>query len=204
MDRIEDVSKHSNQLLNGSQQLALLTDIIRDKNTCKAFMNNTIYSALVTISQKMNIGIPIEEGSRQNRHCVTWQEVIKALRDEPSEEIKHLAVHFLMVYWRKDLYETIMKTTHEKETEKAFLAMHNISFNHNTLWCMHDVKSCIASMYVWCFNQIKTKMNRILFAKLKISVSVTSGFVNKAEFKRRKQNIFYVNDRLNGTVKEVS
>ena len=47
-------------------------------------------------------------------------------------------------------------------------------------------------------------MNRILFAKLKISVSVTSGFVNKAEFKRRKQNIFYVNDRLNGTVKEVS
>ena len=77
-----------------SQQLSLLTGIIRNKNTCKAFMNNTIYSALVTISQKMNIGIPIEEGSRQRRHCVTWTEVIKALKDKPSEEMKHLAVHF--------------------------------------------------------------------------------------------------------------
>ena len=103
-------------MLNGSQQLALLTDIIRDKNTCKAFMNNTIYSALVTISQKMNIGIPIEEGSRQRKHCVTWSEVIKALQDESSKEMKHLAVQFLMVYWCIDLYETIMKTTQKKRS----------------------------------------------------------------------------------------
>ena len=146
-------------MLNGSEQLSLLTDIIRDKNTCKAFMNNTIYSALVKISQKMNIGVPIEEGSRQRRHCVTRPEVFRALQDEPSEEIKHLAVHFLMVYWCIDLYETIMKTTHEKETEKAFLAMHNISYTRNLQWRMGKVKSCVSSMYVWCFNQIKTKMN---------------------------------------------
>ena len=139
-------------MLNGSEQLSLLTDIIRDKNTCKAFMNNTIYSALVTISQKMNIGIPIEEGSRQKRHCVTWQEVVKAIRDEPDEATKHLSVHFLMVYWRLDLYETIMKTTHEKETEKAFLAMHNISYTCYLQLRMRNMKSCIVSMYVSCFN----------------------------------------------------
>ena len=190
-------------MLNGSKQLSLLTDIIRDKNTCKAFMNNTIYSALVTISQKMNIGIPIEEGSRQRRHCVTWQEVVKAIGDEPDEEFRHLAVHFLMVYWRIDLYETIMKTTHEKETEKAFLAMHNISYTCNLQWRMGNTKSCVSSMYVWCFNQIKTKLNRILFGKLKMTVSVTSSSVNTASFKRRKKNIFYVNNRSNGTATEV-
>ena len=96
-----------------------------------------------------------------------------------------------------------MKTTHEKETEKAFLAMHNISYTRNLQWRMGKVKSCVSSMYVWCFNQIKTKLNRILFGKLKMTVSVTSSSVNTASFKRRKKNIFYVNKRSNGTVREV-
>ena len=93
--------------------------------------------------------------AKKKRHCVTWQEVLKAIRDEPDEAAKHLFVHFLMVYLRLDLYETIMKTTHEKETEKAFLAMHNISYTRNLQWRMGKVKACVSSMYVWCFNQKK-------------------------------------------------
>ena len=41
---------------------------------------------------------------------------------------------------------------HKKETEKAFLAMHNISYTHNLQWRMGNMKLCIVSMYVWCFN----------------------------------------------------
>ena len=94
--------------------MALFTQIVQDKNKCKEFMNNTIYSALVTVAQRMNISVPIYYGSTQTRLCVTWKEVVKALQMEPNIDVRAIAVPFLMMYWRVDLYQEALNTTHQK------------------------------------------------------------------------------------------
>ena len=178
--------------------MALFTQIVQDKNKCKEFMNSTIYSALVTVAQRMNILVPIYCGSTQTRMCVTWKEVVQALRMEPNIDVRAIAVHFLMVYWRNDLYQEMLNTTHQQESEKAFLDMHNIVFLTGLDKNMGSQKSCVASMYQWCFNQIKIKANRTLFSKPKMSVTVSAGRKKTDEFNRRQKFCFYVSYNATG------
>ena len=158
-DNIEDVTKYLNVILTEQRKMTLFTQIVQDKNKCKEFMNSTIYSALVTVAQRMNILVPIYFGSTQIRLCVTWKEVVQALRMEQNIDVRAIAVHLLMVYWRNDLYQEMLNTTHQKESEKAFLDMHNIVFLTGLDKNTGSQKSCTASMYQWCFNQIKIKAN---------------------------------------------
>ena len=183
--------------------MTLFTQIVQDKNKCKEFMNSTIYSALVKIAQRMNILVPIYLGSTQTRLCVTWKEVVQALQMKQNLDVRAVAVHFLMVYWRNDLYQEVLNTTHQMESEKAFLEMHNIIFLTGLDKKMGSQKSCVASMYQWCFNQIKIKANRALFSKPKTSVTVTAGSKKTDEFSRRPKHIFYVLYKATGQILQV-
>ena len=129
--------------------------------------------------------------------------MVKALRMEPNIDFRAIAVHFLMVYWRNDLYQEMLNTTHQQESEKAFLDMHNIVFLTGLDKNMGSKKSCVASMYQWCFNQIKIKANRTLFSKPKMSVTVAAGSRNTDQFTRRPKNIFYVVYKATGKVVQV-
>ena len=202
-DNIKYVTKHSNVILTEQNKMTLFTQIVQDKNKCKEFMNSTIYSALVKIAQRMNILVPIYLGSTQTRLCVTWKEVVQALQMEQNLDVRAVAVHFLMVYWRNDLYQEVLNTTHQMESEKAFLEMHNIIFLTGLDKKMGSQKSCVASMYQWCFNQIKIKANRALFSKQKMSVTVTAGSKKTDEFSRRPKHIFYVLYKATGQILQV-
>lgn len=197
---LNDVLINSNKRLSNEDQGKLFTTLQADKNACKRFMNQIIESSLVSVSQQMGLQIPYDNTKATYRLCLTFCDVGCAIKsyDIFDINIKAAAIHFLTVYWRDTLYPSILKTTHQHETEKAFIAIQNIKLTNNHL-VSNQNKTCIASMYGECFNDIKQKMNRSIFAKSGLSVSVASKYVEQEKNYKRGKNIFFINDKLKKT-----
>lgn len=195
---LDDVLINSNGKLSNEDMGKLFTQVQADKNACKIFMNQIIESSLVIISQQMGLQIPCDNTCATFRLCVTFRDVVRSIKSIIDCKNKAAAIHFLTVYWRDTLYPTIMNTTHQDETEKAFIAMHNIKVM-NIHMVSYRHKTCIGSMYGECFNDIKQKLNRSIFGKQGLSISVASKYIQQKKHYKRDKKIFYVNDKNNNT-----
>ena len=190
---LNDVLINSNVILSNEDQGKLFTTVQADKNACKTFMKQIIESSLVSISQQMGLQIPCDNTKATYRLCLTFRDVVCAIKRSDISfdiNIKAAAIHFLTVYWCDELYPLILKTTHQRETEKAFIAMQNIKLIDPNLVSTQN-KTCIGSMYGECFNDIKQKKVRSIFAKTGLSVSVVSKYVEQKKHYRREKIFLY-------------
>ena len=190
---LHDVLKNSDGKLSNQDQGKLFTQVQADRNACKIFMEQIIQSSIVIVSQQMGLQIPCDNTKTTFRLCVTYKDVVRAIRSIVNFYNKAAAIHFLTVYWRDTLYPKVLNTTHQHETEKAFIAMHNIKvMNIQMISPRH--KTCIASMYGECFNDLKQKLNRAIFGSQGLSISVVSKYVEQEKNYKRNKQMFYIND----------
>ena len=190
-----DVLINSNTMLSyKEQEKKLFTQVQANRNLCKLFMTQIIESSLVIISQQIGLQIPCDKTQTTFRSCVTFRDVVLGIKNIIDFTTKAAALHFLTVFWRDTLYSNILTTTHQFEAEKAFIAMHNIRIVYLHMLTARQ-KTCIGSMYGECFNDVKQKLNRSIFAKDGLSVSVILKYIFQNKHYKRDKQIFYINDK---------